>query len=301
MSVERDLLSRLGPLVERQALRHGLYTPIEGLMVARFVSPSEPLATVQHAVYSVVVQGTKQALIGDQVVRYNAGNSLVAGVDLPVSSHIVEASSERPYLSVSLALDYSIIYDLLGDQPAPPAAHDVTPFEVRPFDLSLSDPLVRMLELLDHPQDIPVLAPLITREITWRLLQGPFSNLLRQLSRPEGNIARIARATKWIRDNYAEPLRVAELAEQVNMSVASFHRHFKNITTVSPLQFQKQARLHLARRRLLEAEGIGQVAYEVGYESLSQFNRDYRKLYGLPPREDVANLRQELQLAPATP
>lgn len=300
MSVERDLLSRLGPLVERQALQHGLYTPIEGLMVARFVSPSEPLATVQHPVYSVVIQGIKEALIGNQVVRYNAGNSLVAGVDLPVSSHIVEASNERPYLSVSLALDYGIIYDLLGDQPSPPAAQNVTPFEVRAFDPSLSDPLVRMLELLDHPEDIPVLAPLITREITWRLLQGPFSNLLRQLSRPEGHIARIARATKWIRDNYAEPLRVAELADRVNMSIPSFHRHFKSVTTVSPLQFQKQARLHLARRRLLETEGIGQIAYEVGYESLSQFNRDYRKLYGLPPREDIANLRQELQLAPAT-
>lgn len=263
-------------------------------MISRFVHPSQPLATVQGPVYSVVAQGMKEAMIGNEVIRYAAGTSLIAGVDLPVTSRILEASHEEPYLSVSFELDYKIVLDLLGDQQyQPPAASSVLPFEVRDFDSRLSDPLARLLELLDHPQDIAVLAPLISREIVWRLLQSPFAALLRQLTWPDGNIARIARATKWIRENFAETLRIAELADLVGMSVPSFHRHFKTVTTVSPLQFQKQVRLHVARRHLLTAKGVGSVAFDVGYDSLSQFNRDYRKLYGLPPTLDVAGLRHQ--------
>lgn len=298
---ENDLPARrLGPLIDRQAARYGLYTPIDGLMISRFVHPSQPLATVQRPVYSVVAQGVKEAMIGNEVIRYASGDSLIAGVDLPVTSRIVKASPEEPYLSVSFELDYKIVLDLLGDQPHQPStAQNILPFGVSDFDPRLSDPLARLLELLDHPQDIPVLAPLISREIIWRLLQSPFATLLRQLTWPEGNIARIARATTWIRENFAEPLRIAELAELVNMSVPSFHRHFKIITTVSPLQFQKQVRLHIARRHLLASKGVGLVAFDVGYDSLSQFNRDYRKLYGLPPSQDVASLRH--QGAPALP
>ncbi|MCJ8141730.1 AraC family transcriptional regulator [Ancylobacter sp. A5.8] len=294
---ETDLpIRRLRPLIERQALRYGLYTPIEGLMTSRFVHPSEPLAAVQRPVYSVVVQGVKEAMLGDRLVRYSAGDSLITAVDLPVTSRIVEASVAGPYMSVSVELDRATVLDLLGEQPGGSStAQKVVPFDIRPFDTRLADPLARLLELLDHPRDMAVLAPLIRREIIWRLLQTSFEPLLRQLAWPEGNVGRIARATNWIRDHFAEPLRVAELADLANMSVPSFHRHFKTITTVSPLQFHKHVRLHMARRRLLEAEAVGLVAYDVGYESLSQFNRDYRKLYGLPPSQDVANLRQELR------
>lgn len=256
---------------------------------------------MQRPVYSVVAQGVKEAMTGDRLIRYSAGQSLVTAVDLPVTSRVVEASVEAPYLSVSFELDPAIVYDLLDEPSAQPSAPErVVPFEIGALDPRLDDPLARMLELLDHPSDIPVIAPLIRREITWRLLQGPFATLLRQLAGPDGNVSRIARATSWIRENFTEPLRVAALAERVNISVPSFHRHFKAITTVSPLQFQKQTRLHMARRRLLAAEGVGAVAYDVGYESLSQFNRDYRKLYGLPPSQDVASLRQELQGASAS-
>jgi len=289
-------LQRLAPLIERQAIRYGLYTPIEGLLVSRFVSPSEPIATVQRPVYSVVVQGMKEAMLGDRLIRYRAGESLIAGVDLPVTSRIIEASSHTPYLSVSFELDRATVLELVGSQPGQVLdAEAVVPFDIRPFDARLADPLARLLELLDHPDDMPVLAPLIRREIIWRLLQGPFAPVLRQLAWPEGNVARIARATHWIRENFAKPLRVAELADFVSMSAPSLHRHFKTITTVSPLQFQKQVRLHIARRRLLSSEGIGLVAYDVGYESLSQFNRDYRKLYGLSPSQDVTRLREHLQ------
>lgn len=288
--------ARLAPLVERQALRHGLYTPIEGLMTARFVSPSEPFATVQRPVYSVVLQGVKEAMIGDRVVRYHAGESLVAGVDLPVTSRIIEASEETPYLSVSVEIDGATVYELTESACAPrPAAEDLEAFEIRPFEPRLADPLARLLELLDDPEDVAVIAPLIRKEIVWRLLQGPFGPLLRRIAGPDGNVARIARATGWIRENFAEPLKIPELADRVSMSVPSFHRHFKTVTSVTPLQFHKHVRLHIARRRLLAAEdGVGTIAFDVGYESLSQFNRDYRKLYGLAPSHDVAVLREEL-------
>lgn len=291
---------RLLPLIERKAARHGTSTPLDGLMLHRFSHPSEPLAFVQHPAYCVVVQGAKEAMVGCEVVRYTAGQSLIAGVDLPITSRIVEASPAEPYLAIGVALDFAVVLELIGDQPHPPPAEEVAPFGVRDFDPELADPLVRLLELLDRPQDIAVLAPLIRREIVWRLLKGPFSTLMRQLAWPEGHIARICRATQWIRENYSETLRIADLAERVNMSVPSFHRHFKKITTVSPLQFQKRVRLHLARGRLLASEAVGMVAYDVGYESLSQFNRDYRKLYGMAPTHDVAVLRQGLGTAPAT-
>ncbi|WP_226573956.1 AraC family transcriptional regulator [Acuticoccus sediminis] len=292
---EREDLCRLVPLTERQATRYGMHTHIDGLTLSCFTRASEPFVTVQHPVYSVVLQGEKEAMICDQLVRYTAGQSLIAGVDLPVTSRIVEATTATPYLAISVALDLSNVAELIGNQAHGPAAEAAAPFGVMDFDPALADPLARLLELLDRPADVPVLAPMINREIVWRLLHSPFAPLLQALAWPEGNIARIGRATQWIRENVSEPLRVAELAERVNMSVPSFHRHFKTVTTVSPLQFQKQMRLHIARKRLLAAESVAAVAYNVGYESLSQFNRDYRKFYGLAPTQDVATLRQELR------
>lgn len=296
------LSSRLAPLIDRQAVRHGADLPIPGLTVSRFDHPSQPLGAVQHPVFSVVVQGVKAAMIGGTLIRYTAGNCLVTCVDLPVSSHIVEASPARPYLAVSLALDPRLIHDLAGERLVElPDLQVSTPFGVGALDPRLVDPLTRLLELVDDTGAIPVLAPLVTREIAWRLLQGPFATLLRQAARPDGNLSRIARATRWIRDNAASPLSVPELAAHVHMSAPSLHRHFRAVTSVSPLQFQKQVRLHEARLRLLASEGVAHAAFAVGYESLSQFNRDYRKLYGRPPTQDVAALRQDIQEAGAAP
>jgi hypothetical protein len=204
-----DVLSRLAPLAERQARRHGMYTHIDGLTVSCFTHASEPFVAVQHPVYSVVLQGVKEAMICNQHVRYTEGQSLIAGVDLPVTSRIVEASAARPYLAVSVALDFSTVVELLGMQSNWLATEAITPFGVMDFDPELADPLARLLELLDRPADVPVLAPLINREIVWRLLHSPFAPLLRSLAWPEGNIARIGRATQSIRENYAEPLRGA--------------------------------------------------------------------------------------------
>lgn len=299
MTDHRDRLARL---VDRQALRYGHYTPIEGVLVSRSVSPTEPITTVMRPVYSVIMQGMKEAMIGSGQVRYRAGQSLIAGVDLPVTSRILEASEDKPYLSISIEIDRAVLLELLAGQSAPAAAApDTALFDTCDFDPRLADPLARLLELLDYPEGIPVLAPLIRREITWRLLQGPFASVLRQLAWPQGDLGRIGRATSWIRDNFAQPLRIADLAGMVNMSAPSLHRHFRTITSVSPLQFQKHVRLHLARRRLLASEAIGFVAHDVGYESLSQFNRDYRKLYGVSPSEDLAGLRQALGAPVSSP
>lgn len=296
MPEENDAVARLAPLIDEKALRYGLDTPLPGVMISRVTHPSQPLATVQHPVFSLVAQGVKEAMIGKDIIRYFPGQTLVAGVDLPVSSRIIEATPDTPYLSVSIALDPSIIVDLLGEQPVQSNADErLRPFSVKPFDPRIADPLIRLLDLLDHPEDIAALARPITREIIWRLLQGPFGPLLRELACPEGQIARIGRAARWMRENYAENLRIADLADRVNMSVPSFNRHFRAVTTVSPLQFQKQIRLHTARRRLLASEPVAAVAYDVGYESLSQFNRDYRNLYGLAPSQDVVALRRGLQ------
>lgn len=293
-TVRQQACASLAQLIERQALRYGHYTPIDGVLVSRFVSPTEPITTVMRPVYSVILQGMKEAMIGSGLVRYHAGQSLIAGVDLPVTSRILEASNALPYLSISIEIDRSILLELLAGQAAPaPDAPHAQLFETSQFDPRLADPLARLLELIDYPEGIPVLTPLIQREILWRLLQGPFSAVLRQLAWPQGDVGRIGRATSWIRNNHAQPLRIAELAALVNMSAPSLHRHFRSITSVSPLQFQKHVRLHLARRRVLAAEGIGIVAHDVGYDSLSQFNRDYRKLYGVSPSQDLAALRHQ--------
>jgi len=287
-------LASLAHLIERHALHYGHYTPIEGVLVSRFVSPTEPITTVMRPVYSVIMQGMKEAMIGSEMVRYRAGESLIAGVDLPVTSRILEASSDVPYLSISIEIDRAILLDLLQGETAPAAGTPpVALFDTSGFDPRLADPLARLLELIDYQEGIPVLAPLIRREIIWRLLQTPFASVLRQLAWPEGDVGRIGRATRWIRDNHAQPLRIADLAELVNMSAPSLHRHFRSITSVSPLQFQKHVRLHLARRRVLADEGIGVVAHDVGYDSLSQFNRDYRKLYGVSPSQDLAAVRYQ--------
>lgn len=295
MSGERQpALEALTQLIERQALRYGHYTPIAGVLVSRFVSPTEPITTVMRPVYSVILQGMKEAMIGSELVRYRAGQSLIAGVDLPVTSRILEASSLQPYVSVSIEIDRTILLDLLEGQAAPASgAAQPMLFDTSQLDPRLADPLTRLLELIDYPEGIPVLAPLIQREIIWRLLQGPFASVLRQLAWPQGDVGRIGRATHWIRENFAQPLRIADLANLVNMSPPSLHRHFRTITSVSPLQFQKHVRLHLARRRVLAAEGISVVAHDVGYDSLSQFNRDYRKLYGVSPSQDLASLRHQ--------
>jgi AraC-like DNA-binding protein len=295
-------LSDLVPRLEQQWRRFGRQTPIDGLLLTCAESPSGVIRSVYRPSFCLVAQGAKTTVLGDRPFRYAAGQCLLASVDVPVTARITEASAARPYLALSLAIDPAMVTELVQDQAA--ALREAPAFAAlgtSDLDPVLCDPLLRLLDLLDHPRDMPVLAPLIRREIVWRLLGGALGPLLRQIGCSGGRAARIGRASAWIREHYARPLRVADLAALAHMSVPSFHRHFKAVTTLTPVQFQKQVRLQEARRLLPAAENVADVGYGVGYESLSQFNRDYRRVFGAPPGRDAAILRANLLPEPTLP
>lgn len=313
----------LGDALQRHWHRFGRETPLEGLRLMVSDRPTGVMRALYRTSLCAVVQGAKVSLLGDRAYRYAAGHYLVASMDLPVSAQVVEASPDRPYIAFSLSIDPATVADLLlqaadeaSDDPTsgtnsdgtggdglvanglgtddPAADEPVEPMAVGTLGVDLIDPLTRLIALLDTPRDRPVLAPLIRREIAWRVLTGPQGRVLRQIGLTDGRMARIARTLAWIRDHYAEPVRIPELAAMAHMSVASFHRHFKAATTMSPIRFQKQVRLQEARRLLLtEEREIAAVGFAIGYESASQFSRDYSRLFGRPPGRDGAALRAE--------
>lgn len=292
--------TELALLVERQWQRHGRITPLPDLVLARAEEPSSLIPSVYRPSFCVVVQGAKTSTLSDQPFRYTAGQGLLAAIDVPVIARIVEASAAKPYLAFRLAIDPVMVAALFVEQAETLAAlPPFAPLATMVVDAELCDPLRRLLELLDRPRDMAVLAPLIQREIVWRLLCGPLGGTLRQLGASDGHAARIGHATAWIRDHYAEPLRVADLAALAHMSIPGFHRHFKAVTTITPIQFQKQVRLQEARRLLLNRQDVASVGYAIGYESPSQFSRDYRRLFGTPPGRDSAAMRENLKLEPA--
>ena len=296
-------LCDLAPLIERHWRTHGRQTPIDGLLINRADTPCALIPALYRPSFCLVVQGGKMSMLGGVAYRYAAGQCLLASLDLPVTSRITQASKEQPYLALSLAIDPSTVAGLLVEQPA--ATRDAAPvftaLTADDHDPALRDPLKRLLNLLDCPADQPVLAPMIRREIVWRLLGGSLGASLRQIGLADTHAARIGRATAFIRDHYAETLRVADLAALAGMSVPGFHRHFKAVTTMTPVQFQKQVRLQEARRRLVAAEEVARVGFAIGYESLSQFSRDYRRLFGAPPGRDAAAIRAQLVPEPALP
>ncbi|MGF7206345.1 AraC-like DNA-binding protein [Skermanella aerolata] len=286
-----DLLN----VIERHA-RYDYVTPVDGLKVGRTDVPSEVGHSIYQPSFGLVARGVKELMVGENPFRYAAGESLLCAVDVPVTSQVTEASPSAPYLAIHLEIDPAVVADLLREQSGyRPKAPDNLVAGKYTLDPELFDPLMRLVSLLERPQDIPVMAPLIKREIVWRLLHTEHGPLLSQLAFANGNAARIGRATAWIRDNYAEALSIPDLAAQANMSVPSFYRHFKAVTSMSPVQFQKRVRLQEARRGLSGSSTISAVAYDVGYESLSQFNRDYRRLFNLTPSDDAATLRATLR------
>lgn len=289
------------PLIDRQFRRHGRETPLDGLLIARAEAPSEIFRSVYRPSFCLVVQGRKVSILGDQVVQYCAGQGLLASIDVPVCVRIVEAAPERPYLALSLAIDIAEVADLVAGQAGAPADSGAPAAVLTTAEIGaeLCDPLMRLLTLLDRPRDLPVLAPLIRREIIWHLLCGGLGAALRHFGVLDNHAARIGRATAWIRAHFAEPLRVADLAARAHMSAPSFHRHFKAVTRLTPVQFQKQIRLQEARRLLLAEGGIASVGYRIGYESPSQFSRDYRRLFGVPPSQDSAALRHGSTFEPS--
>ncbi|AHG65185.1 AraC family transcriptional regulator [Advenella mimigardefordensis] len=269
-------------------------TPIAALSFHRRQSPTEPLHCVYGFGLGVVVQGAKQVTLADRVVEYGPGQCLLATMDLPVFSCITQASQREPFLGLMLALDAHSIVQMATEMQLLRPEKDSTcqPVTVQALDNALTDALIRLVNLLNEPALAPRLAPLIQQEITIRLLTGPHGPQLLHLVAVGSPSQKIARAVTWLKQNYTLPMHVDELAAYAGMGSSTFRHHFRAITGMSPLQFQKQLRLQQARQLMLNQNlDAGHVGGLVGYESASQFNREYSRLFGEPPHRDVRRMR----------
>lgn len=269
-------------------------TAIEQLEFQRESSVSTTLQGVCEPILAILVQGKKEALLGEETYCYGAAQYLVVSVDLPLSAFIVEATPEKPYLGFKLNLDPRELCDIITAQTSVIEGknNSVRGLFVSTVDIPLLDCALRLTRLLDTPQHIPILAPLIIREIYYRLLMGEQGEAVRQIATSGSNMQRIAEVIKLIKADFTKPMRVEELAGQASMSPSSFHHHFKLVTSMSPLQYQKQLRLLEARRLMLaENSDAANAAYQVGYESQSQFSREYSRMFGAPPIRDIERLR----------
>jgi len=282
------------------ALRHtspGLtLTPIPRLEISVGQATTGTAPCLYRSMICFILQGSKQVAINDDLLSYDPAHYLVSALDLPLIGQILDADKGRPYVAVSLTLDAAILADIASHMPH---LRDTDPrgvgIAINPMTAPLRDSLLRLLSLLDAPDDIPVLAPMAERELLYRLLQGPQGRLLRQIAQPEGALGRIRRAVAWIRDNYDTRLRIEALCDASGMSRASLHRHFRAMTGLSPLQYQKQLRLQEARQLLLAGDhSASDVAFAVGYESASQFSREYLRQFGAPPARNVRQIRQAI-------
>lgn len=285
----------LAERIARAVPEDGRVEPLKGLYLHRSSTTTDPLHGVSEPAFCVIAQGSKQVLLGDSVYRYDPAHYLLATVELPIVSRILEASPERPYLSLRLDLDPALVSSVIveaGHLPSPNRG-DVRAMDVSSLDADLLDAVVRLVRLLDSPAEARVLRPLITREIVYRLLMGEQGNRLRHLALLGGQTDRIAEAVERLRRDFNQPLRIESLAREMGMSVSGFHHHFKAVTAMSPLQFQKQLRLQEARRLLLgENLDAASAGYRVGYDDASQFSREYKRLFGQPPVRDVERLRE---------
>lgn len=243
-----------------------------------------------------ILQGSKRVAINDHLLSYDSEQYLISALDLPLIGQILDTDEGQPYVAVSLVLDPAILAQLAVTIPAVSESEQKgMGITINPMTSSLRDTLLRLLSLLDTPADIPVLGPMVERELLYRLLQGPEGRLLRQIAQPDGALGSIRRAVAWIRDNYSVRLRIEALCDASGMSRASLHRHFRSMTGLSPVQYQKQLRLQEARQLLLAGEHrASDVAYAVGYESASQFSREYLRQFGTPPARDVRQIRQSI-------
>lgn len=285
----------LSALIARHCTDTRTTTAIPRVSLVCSETPTLPVGVVYEPMLCIVAQGAKRTLLGNTVVDYCAAQYLVVSVDLPVTGSVVQASPDAPYLAMSLSLNQPLLADMLLNIPRACIPHVSTQsgLVVGSLTPELLGAAVRLLQLLDTPADIPVLAPLIEREILYRLLTGEQSQMLGQIALAHSHMAHVNRAISWIRSRFAEPLRVDAVAQQAHMSASTFHRHFKAVTSMSPLQYQKQIRLQEARRLLLTGQAdAASVGFAVGYESPSQFSREYARMFGQPPLRDAAQLRK---------
>ena len=270
-------------------------TAIPGLTLYRRDEPSEPTSIMYEPRICVVAQGAKRVMLGDDTFVYDEQHFLITSVDLPTFVQIIKASREKPCLGLILKLDQREMSQLMVDSNLPPprpqqSSRGMATGEVT---LPLLSTFQRLIDLLTEPKDIPILAPIIQREIFYRLLVGDQGVRLRQMALAGSQSQQIARAIDWLKGNFTRPLRIDDLAAQVNMSTSTFHHHFREVTAMSPLKYQKWSRLNEARRLLLtENQDATTAAFQVGYESPSQFSREYSRMFGAPPLRDITNLRQ---------
>ncbi len=274
----------------------GVIQPLQGLHLARLSTPSEQIHSVLEPSFCVIAQGSKVVFLGDTCYQYDPFNYLLTTLELPRVSQVLEASRERPYLSLRLELSPTLVGSVLVEtgHPMPPGHADVRAIGVSPLDGNLLDAVVRLVRLLDSPAETQLLMPLIMREIIYRLLMGDQGGQLYHLTASGGHTPNIVKAVERLRQDFDQSVRIEDLARELGMSISSFHQHFKSVTALSPLQFQKRLRLQEARRLMLgEDLDATSAAYRVGYNDAAHFNREYKSLFGEPPVRDVQRLREE--------
>lgn len=286
----QDILARMRAIAERHAGGVRQDTILPRVVVHRGQVTPRPSPGLYEPSLCLVLQGAKQITFGDRVLRYDPASYFIATVELPTSSWVIEGTESRPYLAFSLMLDRLALSSLILDMPSAPEG-GTTGYGVSAVTPDLLDALSRLLSLLDAPGDVPVLAPIHEREVHYRLPKGPQAGALRQVARADSHLSQVRRVIAWIRTHFYETLCVEQLAELAGMSPATFHRHFKAATAMSPLQYQKMLRLHEARRLLCTAADVARAGHMVGYESASQFSREYARMFGAPPGRDTERLR----------
>ena len=288
-------------LISQAITDDGATQVLEGVHLGRLSAPMDRVYSVLEPSLCIIAQGSKAVFLGDRRYQYDPFNYLLTTLELPRISHVVEASREKPYLSLRLELDPNLVSSVMME--AGYVRHkkhlNAEATKVSPLDAGLLDPVVRLLRLIEQPDEAPILMPLIKREIMFRLLAGDQADQLFHLTISEGHTSSMAWAVEQLRQNFDQSLRMEDLAQELGMSVSSFYQHFKSVTAMTPLQFQKRVRLQEARRLMLgEDFDATSAAYQVGYNDAAYFSRDYKSLFGEPPMRDVQRLREEASAAP---
>jgi AraC-like DNA-binding protein len=295
-----ELASLIGRNIDTDGMRA---TAIPRLFLMRASQLTEPLPTVYEPALCIVAQGRKQVMLADEVYFYGPEQCLVISVDLPAVGQIIEATPAKPYLCLRLDLDPRQLSALMmelgqGALRNQRAERLKLGLSINPIDPALLDAAVRLARLLDTPKDIPILAPMVEREILYRLLSGEYGDRLRQIATADHRLVAVNRAISWLKRNYAAPFRIETVAREARLSPSALHHSFKSVTAMSPLQYQKQLRLQEARRLMLgQAMDAATAGHSVGYESPSQFSREYSRLFGAPPSRDIARLKESVRAA----
>lgn len=285
----RDTLDQIRDIVDRHAAQPRQPSALPRVALYKDEAAPQPVSGVYLPMMALILRGAKEIAIGNRRLRYDSASYFLATVELPASGCVRLNQPDESYLAVSLNLDSDRLALLLPEATYLPQAGEAA-FAVNSVTPELLDAWLRLLRLLDTPRDIAVLAPLCEQEILYRLLQGPQGDMLRQITRADSRLSRVRRAITLIRAHYDQPIRIEELAEHVGMSPASLHRHFRSATAMSPLQYQKALRLQEARRLIASGREVAAAAYTVGYESASQFSREYARMFSAAPSRDVGRL-----------